>query len=128
MNKIIVAILIGILLTTSLIAVKSAYASSWDSNMHENSSKDKQINQSHHIEYSKHKVIKQKAYGWHFSKVCGLELCTNAKKDTASTSFLQGHGVSGAIPTQKTTFDGHYYLKGYNQYQNITSTITNSTK
>jgi hypothetical protein len=111
MNRIIAVLLIGILLTTSLVVVKSAYASSSDNNLKENASKDKQINQSHGLDYIKHKVTKQKAYGYGHSKVCGLELCTNAKNDTPSYSFKSLHG------------DGKIYLKGYKQY-----TSTNSTK
>jgi hypothetical protein len=128
MNKIITALLIGILLTTSLVAVKSAYASSLDSNPHENLSKDKKINQSHHVDFNKHKVAKQKAYGYSHSKVCGLELCPNAKNDTPSYSFLQGHGSAGGIPSWVHMGDGHIYLKGYYQYQNTTNTHSNSTK
>lgn len=124
MNKVIIAILTGILLTTSLVAVKSVYASSWDNNPHENLAFDKKINQSHHIDYNKHKVAKQKAYGYSHSKVCGLELCPNVKKDTASYSFLQGQGIAGGIPSWKYMGTGHIYLKGYYQQQNT----TNSTK
>jgi hypothetical protein len=111
MNRIITALLIGILLTTSLVAVKSAYASSSNNNPNENMSKDKQINQSHNTDYIKHKVVRQHAYGYSHSKVCGLELCPNAKNDTPSYSFRSLHG------------DGKVYLKGYNQ-----NTSTNSTK
>jgi len=111
MNRIITVLLIGILLTTSLGAVKSAYANSSDNNLKENVSKDKQINQSHSLDYIKHKVTRQNAYGYGHSKVCGLELCANAKNDTPSYSFKSIHG------------DGKIHLKGYNQ-----NTSTNSTK
>ena len=50
MNKIIAVLLIGILLTTALGAVKSTYASTAGNNPDENLSKDKQINQSHHLD------------------------------------------------------------------------------
>jgi hypothetical protein len=123
MNKIIASLLIGILLSTSLVAVKSTYASSSDNNSNEKLYKDKQINQSHSLDYIKHKVVRQHAYGYSHSKVCGLELCPNAKNDTPSYSFLKGHGASGGIPTQKFTSDGDIHLKGYKQ-----NTSTNSTK
>ena len=128
MNRIIAALLIGILLTTSLVAMKSAYASPSDNNSNEKLSKDKQINKSHHVDFNKHKVAKQKAYGYSHSKVCGLELCPNAKNDAPSYSFLQGHGAAGGIPSWKHMGDGHIYLKGYHQYQNTKNTSTNSTK
>ena len=111
MNKIIAVLLIGILLTTALGAVKSTYASTAGKNPGEYLSKDKQINQSYHLDYIKYKVFKAHAYGYGHSKVCGLELCSNAKKDTSSYSFRSLHG------------DGKVYLKGYNQ-----NTSTNSTK
>lgn len=126
MNKIIASLLIGILLSTALVAVKSAYASPSDNNSNEKLSKNKQINQSHSLDYIKHKVTKQNAYGYSHSKVCGLELCPNVKNDTPSYSFLKGHGSSGGIPTVKHMSDGHIYLKGY--YQNTKITSTNSTK
>jgi len=125
MNKIIASLLIGILLTTSLVAVKSAYANSLDNNPNENLSKDKQINQSHSLDYIKHKVVRQHAYGYSHSKVCGLELCPNAKNDTPSYSFLKGHSASGGMPSHTNISDGKVHLKGYNQNQN---TSTNSTK
>ncbi|MBI5860097.1 MAG: hypothetical protein HZB73_05350 [Nitrosarchaeum sp.] len=115
MNKIIAVLLIGILLTISLVAVNSAYASSWDNNPHENLSKDKQVNQSHGTDYIKHKVVRQHAYGYSHSKVCGLELCPNAKNDTPSYSFLKGHGTSAGMPSQKYTSDGKVHLKGHNK-------------
>lgn len=126
MNKIIASLLIGILLSTALVAVKSAYASPSDNNSNEELSKNKQINQSHSLDYIKHKVTKQNAYGYSHSKVCGLELCPNVKNDTPSYSFLKGHGSSGGIPTVKHMSDGHIDLKGY--YQNTKITSTNSTK
>ena len=128
MNRIIAALLIGILLTTSLVAMKSAYASPSDSNSNEKLSKDKQINKSHGTDYIKHKVTRQNAYGYSHSKVCGLELCPNVKNDTPSYSFLKGHGTSGGIPTVKHMGDGHIYLKGDYQYKNTKNTSTNSTK
>ena len=128
MNKIIASLLIGILLTTSLVAVKSAYASPSDNNSNEKLSKDKQINKSHSLDYIKHKVTRQNAYGYSHSKVCGLELCPNVKNDTPSYSFLKGHGASGGIPTATHMSNGHIDLKGYYQYQNTKNTSTNSTK
>lgn len=115
MNKIVASLLIGILLSTSLVAMKSAYASPSDDNSNEKLSKDKQINRSHGTDYIKHKVVRQHAYGYSHSKVCGLELCPNIKNDTPSYSFLKGHGSTGGIPTQKFTSDGKIHLKGYNQ-------------
>jgi hypothetical protein len=123
MNKIIASLLIGILLSTALVAVKSVYASPSDNNSNEKLSKDKQNNKSHSLDYIKHKVTRQNAYGYSHSKVCGLELCPNVKNDTPSYSFLKGHGASGGIPTAKHMSNGHIYLKGYNQ-----NTSTNSTK
>ena len=61
MNKIIASLLIGILLSTAVVAVKRAYASPSDNNSNEELSKNKQINQSHSLDYIKHKVTKQNA-------------------------------------------------------------------
>lgn len=125
MNKTVAAIIMGVVLTTSALAANSAYASSWDQDPHETLHKE-QANPSHSFSYVKNSVVKQKAYGWSHSKVCGLELCKNAKNDTPSSSLLLEKNMSSGSFMGKLPSNGKYYIKGDFPEQGFQSKDTSS--
>lgn len=88
-------------------------------------------NISYHPDWNKSDNHAMKAYGWQFSKVCGLELCAGEVNDgSKSKSFLQNEqtnapqGLSDRLGMSATgekaferssissVFSGNFYIKG----------------
>ena len=90
MSKIIAG-LVAIVLLTGVGFSSNVFASSWDGNPLERLDQQKGVNTSYDLDYNKHKNFAQKAYGWQFSKVCGLDLCDGKTNESKITSFLQNN-------------------------------------
>jgi hypothetical protein len=115
----------------------SVSASSWNGNPLAGLDKQTGGNISYHPDWNKQGNNAQKAYGWQFTKVCGLDLCAGEVNDgSKSNSFLQNDQSSTqSIPDQlgmsavgdqserldrlgaKSTsvFSGKFFIKGFFQ-------------
>ena len=101
MNKTLIAITLSLILVmsfNSVYASSNPYRGTYPSN----------ANISIHEDFDVRDTINH--YGWHMSKVCGMEMC-NGKTATENSVYL-GMTVNGEKPPIKTPFNGHYYIKG----------------
>ncbi len=89
-------------------------------------------NISYHPDWNKSENKAIKAYGWQFSKVCGLDICAGEANDgSKSKSFIQndqsssqsisdqfGMSATGEVDKferssiKNSVFGGHFYIKG----------------
>jgi hypothetical protein len=106
MNKTLMAVMLAIGFTLSF-ATSNAYASGWDKDPWYATPISKKVNKSYTETYD---VRQSHVKGWHGSKVCGIELCSD-KTATESETF-QGLKATGAKPSIKGAFDGKFYIKG----------------
>jgi hypothetical protein len=106
MNGTLIAVILMIGFTLSF-ATSNAYASGWDKDPWYATPISKKINKSQTETYDVRQVHVK---GWHGSKVCGIELCSD-KTATESMSF-HGLKISGAKTSIKGAFDGKFYVKG----------------
>ena len=136
MNKL-YAVAIMVLTLSLALAPINVSASSWNANPLAGLDKQTEVNTSHPLDWNKSGNIAVKAYGWQFSKVCGLELCAGQVNDgSKSKSFLQNDQSSSqsisdqlglsAVGDQgerldrlgaKSTsvFSGKFFIKGFFQ-------------
>ncbi len=114
----VVAGLFAIVLLSGLSA--NAYASSWGGNPLTAIEPQTSVNSSDSAIYLDRQVLERDSFGWHHSKVCGLELCSNvgqiANREQAPQtlgSFLGLDPISDLEFTQDVPFDGKFYIKGF---------------
>ena len=129
MNRILAVTVMALTLSLALAPI-SVSASGWDENPLSRLDKQTGVNSSYHPDWNKQQNISVKAYGWQFSKVCGLDLCAGEINDGAkSKSFIKSEQVKspqtlsprfGMSATgddfsliNQSMFDGHYYIKGF---------------
>jgi hypothetical protein len=116
----------------------SVSASAWGGNPLAGFDKQTGGNISYHPDYNKSGNIAPKAYGWQFSKVCGLDICAGEVNDgSKSNSFLQNEqtnapqtlgpylGMSAVgdqserldrLSSKSTSvFSGKFFIKGFFQ-------------
>jgi len=130
MNRILAVTVMALTLSLALAPI-SVSASGWDENPLSRLDKQTGVNSSYHPDWNKSDNHAMKAYGWQFSKVCGLELCAGEVNDgSKSKSFLQNEqtnapqGLSDRLGMSATgekaferssissVFSGNFYIKG----------------
>ncbi len=134
MNKM-YSVAIMVITLALVFAPLSASASSWNGNPLASLDKQTEANVSYHPDWNKNGNVAVKAYGWQFSKVCGLDLCAGEVNDgSKSKSFLQNdqsstQGISDQLGLsasgdqserldrlgKNSVFSGKFFIKGFFQ-------------